>query len=352
MEESIGTISDLLKKTDDNTLAQVTEICKSLSADEKHCALLKQVVPDLLRHTSSPNKDVAKNSIETLINITSNVPSAIDQLIGLKAVTRLVDAIISAEPTVVHERLMLLTNLTTQKSGCLQLLDLQDKDLKGQRLLRLAVRFTTPQDSTSIPHASPLRGLNLIASSPSDEYEYAAMVLMNATLMPEGRQIFFETPDFFMPTLMDSISGDNPIRKQGIIGVIRNLCFDQKQHEYLLKKANILPYLVRPLISKTIEDNITAAEMLHKAFPTIIFGDPEPLPENRFHILETLMLLTQSEIGKSTLINSHIIFVLRELDDYETEEENKNLGLRIAACLLGPKPDEEKDEHPNPEDVC
>lgn len=351
--ESIKIIGDLLKRTDDNILAQVTEVTKTLSADEKQCVVLKDFISDLLRHTSSPSKEVAKNSVITLINMTSNMPSVIDKLIELKAVTRLTDAVISPEPTVVHERLMLLSNLTTQKSGVLQLLDLHDKELKGQRLLRLAVRFTSPPESTAIPQAVPLRGLNLIAESPSDEYEYAALVLMNATLMPEGRSMFYASPEFFMPTLLDAMSGDNPIRKQGIIGVVRNLCFDQKQHEYLIKKGNILPYLVKPLISKTIEDNMTAAEMLHKTFPSIVFGDPEPMPENRFHILETLLLLTQSECGKSALINSNLVFILRELDDYETEEENKDLGLRITAALLGPKDDEEKvEEAPNADDVC
>lgn len=350
--ESIKLVGDLLKRNEDNILVQVTEVTKAISADEKQAALLKDFIPDILRLTSSQNKDVAKNAVITLINMTSNVPSVIDKLIELKAVTRLTDAVISPEPTFVHERLMLLSNLTTQKSGVLQLLDLQDKELKGQRLLRLAVRFTTPPESTSIPQAVPLRGLNLIAESPNDEYEYAAMVLMNATLMPEARSIIYASPEFFMPTLLDAMSGDNPIRKQGIIGVIRNLCFDQKQHEYLIKKGNILPYLIKPLISKTIEDNLTAAEMLHKSFPTIVFGDPEPIPENRFHILETLLLLTQSECGKSSLTGSNLVFVLRELDDYETEEENKNLGLRITAALLGPGEEKEKVEAPNADDVC
>ena len=347
MDETVKQLQQYLQRPEGDLLVQATEICKNHSATAENSKQLVDLIPDFLRLTSSTNMDVAKNSITTLINMTSHLPSAIDKIIGLNGVTRLMDAVISHDSTLVHDRLMLLTNLTTQNSGCLQILDLQDKDLKGQRLLRLAVRFTTPPESTGIPKAKPLHGMNIIASSSLDDYEYAAMVLMNATLMPEGRQIFFSTPDFFMPSLLDAISGDNPIRKQGIIGVVRNLCFDSSKHEYLLKTGKILPALIKPLLHKNLENNMTAAEMLREAFPGLAFGDPEPLAENRKNILEALFLLAQSDVGKDYLMKHHVIFVMRELDDYETDEENKQLGLRIGALLMGPQ-DEEK---PDPDDV-
>lgn len=346
MDETIKQLKQFLQKPEENILIQATEIVKNHSSTAENSKQLEELIPDILRLTSSTNQEIAKNSITTLINMTSHLPSAIDKIIGLKGVTRMMDEVISHNATLVHDRLMLLTNLTTQNSGILQILDLNDKDLKGQRLLRLAIRFSSPPDAFSIPKAEPLRGMNLIAQSSVDDYEYAAMVLMNATLMPEGRQIFFSTPEFFMPSLLDAISGDNPIRKEGIIGVIRNLCFDSSKHEFLLTKARILPAIIRPLITKKIEDNITAAEMLHKAFPGLVFGEPEPLAINRHNLLETLLLLAQSEYAKNYLINHHVIFVLRELDDYETDEENKLIGLRVGGILLGPV-DDKKEENEN-----
>lgn len=344
MEETLQKLQDILQQTDDTILIQATEICKNFSATQENSRQIEPLIPDLLRLTSSTNIELSKNAIVSLINISSHLPTAIDTIIGLKGVTRMMDAIISADTNNVHDRLMLLTNLTTQKSGCLQILDLADKELSGQRLLRLAVRFASPPTSLDIPKAQPLRGMNLIAESANDEYEYAAMVLMNATLMPEGRQVFYSTPDFFMPSLLDAVSGDNPIRKQGIIGVIRNLCFDATKHEYLLTKGNILPALIRPLVCQKLENNVTAAEMLVQAFPGLTFGHPEPLVLNRHNILETLLLLTQSEFGKKYLISHHVVFVLRELDEYETDEENKMIGIRISAVLLGPLKDQRKEE--------
>lgn len=354
MDDTIKQLQQILQKPDENILIQATEIVKNHSTSSENSKQLEELIPEILRLTSSTNQEISKNSLVTLINMTSHLPSAINRIIGLNGVTRMMDAVITHNATLVHDRLMLLTNLTTQNSGVLQILDLNDKELRGQRLLRLAIRFSSPPDAYSIPKAEPLKGMNLVAQSSVDEYEYAAMVLMNATLMPEGRQIFYSTPDFFMPSLLDSVSGDNPIRKQGIIGVLRNLCFDSSKHEFLLTKAKILPAVVRPLITKVIEDNITAAEMLHQAFPGIAFGDPEPLAINRHNLLETLLLLAQSEYGKEYLINHHVIFVLRELDEYETDEENKLIGLRVGGILLGPydKKEEEdkKDDNNNDND--
>jgi hypothetical protein len=334
MSETTQQLSQLLQHSDENILIQATEICKNLSADSAQCSELLSVLPDLLRCTSHTNKEAASNSLIALINCTSHLPVAIDRLIGLNAGGRLMDAVISHDANLVHERLMLLTNLTTQNSGCLQVLDLQDNALKGQRLLRLAVKFTQQADNCSIPKAQPLRGLNVITANSDDAFEYAAMVLMNATLMPEGREIFFSTPDFFMPSLLAAVSGDNPIRKQGIIGVLRNLCFDQSKHEYLLKRVRILPHIVQPLLSKSIEENESAANLLRLAFPGIKFDRPEPLAVNRRNLLETLLMLTRSEIGKSVLVQHSIVFVMRDLDEYETDEENKVLGLRISAMLM------------------
>jgi hypothetical protein len=198
----------------------------------------------------------------------------------------------------------------------------------------LAVRLTTPIDSYSIPQAQPLRGINVLAG-PQDHFEYAAMVLMNATLLPEGRAVFFSTPDFFMPALLGAISSDNPIRKQGIIGVIRNLCFDHSKHEFLLTKVRILPYLIKALISRSIEKNESAVALLKAAFPGMPFGDPEPVAVNRHNILDAILLLSQSDVGRAVLVQHSVVLVMRELEEYETDEENKELGLRISSVLIG-----------------
>ena len=62
----------------------------------------------------------------------------------------------------------------------------------------MAVRFTTPDEKAEIPKAKPFKDLLVLASIQTDRYEYSAMILMNITLIPEGRNVFCEHPNFFM----------------------------------------------------------------------------------------------------------------------------------------------------------
>lgn len=337
MEQVIAQLRQYLQSSDERLLVEATKLC--------HGQNIPAVIPELLKLTSHTNEEISANALIALIDMSSKYNEAIRQIISLGGVTRLLEASISSMPTNVNYRLMLLTNITTEHQGTLDLLDLKDPELKGQRLLRLAIRFANPPAEYAIPQTEMINGLPIKATTTSnDEYEYAAMVLMNATLVKEGREIFYENPKFFMPSFLECLSSNNPIRKQGIIGVIRNLCFDQSRHEFLLKEANILKHIIRPLVPLTIEDNLTAHEMLQQAFPGVSFPGLEQVTENRRNLLETLLLLTQSEIGKKELTTHHIVFIMREIQADEKDERCEELTLRIGAILLGPEELPSKEE--------
>ena len=336
IDSVIQTLNKHLESQDVRVLIEATKLCKGQT--------FPALIPNLLKLTSHTNLEVSYHAVIALTYMTSAQPDSIKQIISLGGVTRILDSVISSDPINVDVKLQLLTNITTETLGTMDLLDLKDPDLKGQRLLRLAIRFANEPEESQIPQTEMLNGLPIAASTTSgDEYQYAAMVLMNATLVKEGREIFYQNPKFFMPSFLECISSKNPIRKQGIIGVIRNLCFEQSKHEFLLHDVKILPQIIRPLVPKSIEDNLTAYEMLQTAFPGISFPGLEPLAINRRNLLETILLLTQSEVGKSELTQHHVVFVMREVEAVETDEENKELTLRIGAILLGPE------ELPTPE---
>ena len=334
MEDTINQLSKYLQQTDERILEEATKLCKGQT--------FPVLIPHLVRLTSHNNRTISGNALDSLIYMSSEHPECSRQIIALGTVTRLLDSVISASPTNINSRLMLLTNITTEHEGTLQLLDMKDSDLKGQKLLRLAIRFANPPESLAIPRAEEIKGLPIMATSFSeDEYQYASFILMNATLIKEGREIFYDNPRFFMPAFLEAMSSPNPIRKQGIIGVIRNLCFEADRHEFMIKQAKIIPHIIKPLVPKSIEDNLTATEMLQNALSCGAFQGMEPLAENRKNLLETIWLLTQSKVGIEALIKSHIVFVLREVEGCEDNEFNKELTIRIGALIIG-KEEEEK----------
>jgi hypothetical protein len=118
--------------------------------------------------------------------------------------------------------------------------------------------------------------------------------------------------------------------------------FEQAKHEFLITKVRILPYLVKPLIARSIEKNESAVALLKAAFPGMPFGDPEPVAVNRHNILDAILLICQSEIGRAALVQHSVVFVMRELDEYETDEENREIGLRISSMLIGTRGESEE----------
>jgi hypothetical protein len=337
MESAIEALNKHLDSSDERVLVEATKLCVGQT--------FPAIIPKLIKLTSHPNLEVSYNATISLTYMTTEQPDSMTQMISGGAVKRLLDSVISADPTNVDYKLQLLTNLTTKSLGAMELLDIKDPELKGQRLLRLAIRFANPPDETIIPQTEMLRGLPIAASTTTnDEYQYAAMVLMNATLIKDGREIFYQNPKFFMPSLLECMSSNNPIRKEGVIGIIRNLCFEQSKHEFLLKEVNILPHIIRPLVPTSLQYNITAYEMLQQVFPGVSFPGMEPLATNRKLLLETILLLTQSEVGKNELIRHHVVFAMREVEANETDEENKELTYRIGAVLLPPEDLPSKEE--------
>jgi hypothetical protein len=334
IDESLKQLFKYLERDEENILIEATNICQEQSTSRDICKKMIPAFKSFLKLSSSPNQQICLNTLNCLINITSNYQYSIQQFITLKAVSRILDSILVPLPICVHEKLMFLSNLTTETDGALQLLDFGDKQLEGQRLLRLSVRFISSQNEAVSKTPGLYKGLNIITSGSIDEYEYAALVLMNSTLILQGRTIFYQNPDFFMPNFLSCIFSENPIRKQGIIGVIRNLCFDENQHQFLLEKVKILPYVLIPLAPKSIEDNLTAYDMITQCFSGFVFNHFELIPDNRKHLLETILLLTQSEFGKDFCQKHHVVFVMRELIEAESFEESKQICYRIGARLL------------------
>lgn len=329
-DNTISTLKQLLGSDDRVTLLKTAEICQSLT--------IPQLIPELIKLTSYPNNDIARYCLISLINITSNFPVCINELIASNAVKRLLESVIEPLPNNVNYRLMLLTNLTTETLGARQLLDIDDPDIKGQKLLRLAVNFCLPPNDLAIAQTEEINGLPIKATITTyDHYEYAAMVLMNATMIKEGREVFYENPKFFMPAFLECMYSSNKIRKQGIIGVIRNLCFDHSKHQFLIEQCNVLRHIIKPLVPPQLENNVTAYEMLTSAFPGLKVVGLEPLASNRRCLLETVLQLCQSEYGREQLIKKHVVFTIREVYELETDEENKELTLRIGSLLLPPE---------------
>lgn len=64
----------------------------------------------------------------------------------------------------------------------------------------------------------------------------------------KGREFFCRPSSEFLYRLTPFIQFDaSVVRKGGIVGLLKNICFDSSQHSYLLEEIDILPIILLSL---------------------------------------------------------------------------------------------------------
>ncbi|CAM9958832.1 unnamed protein product, partial [Hapterophycus canaliculatus] len=81
-----------------------------------------------------------------------------------------------------------------------------------------------------------------------DQWQHCASVLCNAARIPEGRRAL-RRPDplVALSELLPQLSSANPVRRWGIAGCIRNSCFEELDHPWLLHEVKVVPHLLMRL---------------------------------------------------------------------------------------------------------
>ena len=120
------------------------------------------------------------------------------------------------------------------------------------------------------------------------------------------------------------------VRRGGIIGALRNCCFDSSSHEWLLSEDNgidILPRLLLPLAGPTPSD--MEPEEIEKLPVDLQYLDDdkriEPDPDLRKMLIESIHQLCSTKAGREIIRLRNAYPILKELHKSETD-----IGLKLA----------------------
>lgn len=76
---------------------------------------------------------------------------------------------------------------------------------------------------------------------------YLGSIFSNLTQVSQCRDLLCRTPEM-LSRLLPFIQYENSIvRKGGIVGVLKNICFDSTCHDLLLEDVEVLPLILLPL---------------------------------------------------------------------------------------------------------
>ncbi|XP_025090434.1 protein HGH1 homolog isoform X3 [Pomacea canaliculata] len=131
------------------------------------------------------------------------------------------------------------------------------------------------------------------------------------------------------------------IRRRGIIGIVKNCCFEYDLHSVLLgPEVDLLPRLLLPLAGPEEFDE----DDMERLPPDLQYLPPtqtrEPDPESRKMLVQALTKLSSTRSGRAYLKEKNAYVILRELHKWEKVEDNLSTLMDLIDILIADEPQE------------
>jgi hypothetical protein len=326
MEEQVGELVGFLTNSKPEVRQIALQHLRSFTAADDGRELLRPtpILPNLCRLLGDL-RPIATLAYTCLINLSEDNEFTLQLLQRPRFCVTLVRNLMNEEHQLAELDVLLLNNLTRFEEGSRQLLQVGE-EMEGFYLEKL---------------------IEILVSKRGDEkkdpYAWIARVLMNASQLAETRRILLDEKRDIFKDLLKDIQHRNPIRKRAVLGAIKNCCFEQRKHNWLLAedKVNILPYLLYPLVGPEPfrEDEIEGMP----AFLTRLGPNKmrEEDLESRKLLVEALTLLTGTRRGRDFMRAKQAYPIIRDAHKVEENEAIGELFFLLVDHLI-------RDEEPLP----
>lgn len=165
--------------------------------------------------------------------------------------------------------------------------------------------------------------------------EHLASLFCNLTQLSSVRQYIVDNGKCLMQMLVPCIEhAQTPVQRIGIIGLVRNCCFDTEYHMQLLNnELNILPRILMPLAGgeELPDEEMEKLPLELQYLPSTKTRESDP--NVRIMLLETLLQLCATRAGREYLRDHNTYVILRELHLWE-EDENARLACENIVDIL------------------
>lgn len=177
--------------------------------------------------------------------------------------------------------------------------------------------------------------------NPKATLHFIGPLLSNLSQLQEAREELLDRGRSVVQRLLPFTQFDGSVvRRGGVIGTLRNCCFDHKHHDWLLsEEVDILPFLLLPLAGPE-----ELSEEENEGLPLDLQYLPEDKqresdPDIRKMLLETLLLLCATARGRCLLKDRQVYPLMRELHSWENTAEVKSAAEKLIQVLIGDEPE-------------
>ncbi|XP_003802412.1 protein HGH1 homolog [Otolemur garnettii] len=275
---------------------------------------------------AAPAPAPARDAARALVNLAAD-PSLHEPLLaadpGLPA--RLLGRVLDPQWPWAEEAAASLSNLSREPAPCAALMAAlaaaEEPGVSG--LERLVRALCTP-------------GYN-----PRAPLHYLGPLLSNLSQRPAARAFLLDPDRCVVQRLLPLTQHpDSSVRRGGVVGTLRNCCFEHRHHQWLLgPEVDILPFLLLPLAGP---EDFSEEEM--ERLPVDLQYLPpdkqrEPNADIRKMLIEAIMLLTATAPGRQQVRDKGAYLILRELHNWEPEPDVRAACEKLIQVLIGDEPE-------------
>ncbi|XP_067282134.1 protein HGH1 homolog [Pseudorasbora parva] len=323
--EATELLSFLTLGTRADVKGQASEYILGLTGNRDGCRYL-QSKPDCLKAlvtlTSDPSIAIVKDCFHALINLSADETLHQPLVKETDLLTKLLPKLLDPEYVFADRICTILSNLSRHERTCKEVFRaLQEQNIGLDRVVEI---FCT-------------EGFNKKAS-----LHYLGPLLSNLTQLPEARNFILDKDRCVVQRILPYTQyEESSIRRGGVVGTLRNCCFDYAHHEWLLGDAvDILPFLLLPLAGPE-----ELSEEENEGLPVDLQYLPddkkrEDDPDIRKMLLETLILLTATRAGRDIMKNKNVYPIMREFHNWETDPHVVSACEKLVQVLIGDEPEE------------
>lgn len=313
---SLGTRPDLK--------GQATEYILGLTGDAegRRCLIAHlDLLRALLTLTSDLSLAIVKDSYHSLINLSADPAAyqALTEEVNLLPV--LLKRLLDPDFDFADHICTLLSNLSREERTCRRVFQAMQEE--GVGLAKVVEIFCT-------------EGYNHKAS-----LHYLGPFLSNLTQLPETREFILDRERCVLERLLPYTQYEgSTVRRGGVIGTLRNCCFEYSCHEWLLSDAvDLLPFLLLPLAGP---EEFSEEEM--EKLPLDLQYLPEDKkrendPDIRKMLIEAVTLLTSTKTGRHLVKEKGTYLIMREFHKWEKEPDVAAACEKLIQVLIGDEPE-------------
>uniref|UniRef100_A0A1B0CFI7 Protein HGH1 homolog n=1 Tax=Lutzomyia longipalpis TaxID=7200 RepID=A0A1B0CFI7_LUTLO len=289
----------------------------SLSGNVEGRSLLSnapEILNLILNLTTDPTQAISKDAVLTLVNISSEGSGAKALLGCSKVLEILFDAIFNEKSSLADAWCMILCNVSRQEELVDQILEEVEKD--ENTLNKLVICFTR-------------MGYNKAGSN----LHYIGPVFSNFSQSSRGRSMLCNREKMFLQRILPFVQyKESLIRRGGVVGFLKNVCFDTSLHDWLMsEEINVLPFILLPLAGPEEfddEDNDKFPIELQYLSPD---KEREEDPDIRKMLLECLLQLCATRKNREYLRQKGTYEILREYHKWEVKQGDE-CRQTLLAC--------------------